>query len=70
MLAIERDNFGDYGNIIIPNTEPKHYTVVFMCILHVLYHSPHLLITTSENTLDTFSKHDNNVPEKYVVGAT
>ena len=36
-------------------TESKHYTVGFMCILHLLYFSPHLLIAKSENTLDTFS---------------
>ena len=36
-------------------TESKHYTVDLMCILHLLYFLPDLLITKSENTLDTFS---------------
>ena len=55
MVAIEREPFGANGEMIRPKvrtqqftwhkTESKHYTVVFICILHLLYFSMHLLIT-------------------------
>ena len=58
MVAIEREQFGDYEKIIRPKlrtqqftwhkTESKHYTVDFMCMLHLLYFSPHVLIMKSE----------------------
>ena len=59
MVANERKPFGDYGKMIRPKlktqqftwnkTVSTHYTVDFMCILHLLYFPPHLLITKSES---------------------
>lgn len=62
METIEREQFGDYGIIFRPTLRTtvhltsKHYTADFMCILHLVYFSSHLLIPKSENTLDTTSK--------------
>ena len=61
IVAIKREQFEDNGKMIRPNVstqhknESKHYTVDFMCILHLLYFSSHLFTTKSEKTLDSFS---------------
>jgi hypothetical protein len=54
MVAIEKDEFGDYGIMFRPTLRTtvhltsKHYTADFMCILHLVYISSHLLIPKSE----------------------
>jgi hypothetical protein len=57
MVAMEREQFGDYRNIIRQQftrhqTKSKHYAVDFMCILHLLYLLPHLF-----NTIRKYSGH-------------